>query len=285
LQFKKAKEDKENHAAATWDASTFVTYQINVIGAKGLSQTDVLLDNQDDISIIHPSLLHVIEPAKIEITVNGVSRVQWVTNSMGYLQDFFCIYASADTNANMLSSTNVEDMYDIMYQKGKSFTVILPDRDLVFYRRKKFYMADFSELLTEQHACATKAYTKGELACADTAYEFVWSSSYPSIQEAIHLVHGGNLMHMPGFTGEDIRRGFDVYNEPVGSVQGKMTQKLASRAVYDDNLISDNKKQVLHTDVMHINGKWFLITVRILLHLMMQCPVKRETASMLVVAL
>jgi hypothetical protein len=32
LKFKKAKEDQDKHATATWDASTFVTYQFNAFG-------------------------------------------------------------------------------------------------------------------------------------------------------------------------------------------------------------------------------------------------------------
>jgi hypothetical protein len=71
----------------------------------------------------------------------------------------------------------------------------------------------------------------------------------------------------------------------VGSVRGKMTQKKVGRAVYDDDLIMDEKKQVLYSDVMHIDGQKFLVTVCEPLHLTLQCPVERETATVLGVAL
>jgi hypothetical protein len=63
-------------------------------------------------------------------------------------------------------------MYDVTYEKGKSFTVHLPDRDIVFYRKKKLYVADFSDLLNDRQAFLT-TYTKGQEARAKIAYDFV----------------------------------------------------------------------------------------------------------------
>jgi hypothetical protein len=89
LQFKKAKEDRDKNATATWDASTFVTCQVNAVGTTGLEKGDVLLDNQANVSIMHPSLLSAIKRADAEICVNGVGGVQLVTDCTRYLQDFF----------------------------------------------------------------------------------------------------------------------------------------------------------------------------------------------------
>jgi hypothetical protein len=93
------------------------------------------------------------------------------------------------------------------------------------------------------------------------------------------------MIHMPSITSDDIRRAFDIFGEPVGSVRGKMTGRPVNRAIYDDNVLADEKKQVLDSDVMHIDHKRFLITVSVPLHLTMQCPVERETANTLGVAL
>jgi hypothetical protein len=53
----------------------------------------------------------------------------------------------------VLSFADVEVMYDITYRPQESFTVCLPERDIVFYRRNKLYVADFSQ--------STVAVTKG----------------------------------------------------------------------------------------------------------------------------
>ncbi len=77
---------------------------------KGLKSHDVLLDNQADVSIVHPSLLHSVQPADTEVIVNGVGGVHLIANSAGYLQAFFHMYVSVNTRAKVLSFGDVEDM-------------------------------------------------------------------------------------------------------------------------------------------------------------------------------
>lgn len=79
------------------------------------------------------------------------------------------MYSSPHTKANVLSFADVEDMYDIMYRPQESFTVHFSERDIVFYRRDKLYVADFSRPI----AAVTKAYTKGEEARTQAAYEII----------------------------------------------------------------------------------------------------------------
>jgi len=60
-----------------------------------------------------------------------------------------------------------------------------------------------------------------------------------------------------------------------------MIKKKASRALYDNNLLMDEKKQVFHSDVMHLEGQKNLITVCEPLQLVLQCSVEMETALVL----
>ncbi len=113
-----------------------------------LRKTEVLLDNQADISIIHPMLLENVRPAEREIKVKGVGGVQMKVNKVGDLPNFFKVYASAETKANVLSFADVEDLYDITYVRQQAFVVHIRDRDLVFSRREKLYVADISD---EEH--------------------------------------------------------------------------------------------------------------------------------------
>jgi hypothetical protein len=59
-----------------------------------------------------------------------------------------------------------------------------------------------------------------------------------------------------------------------------MTKKRVSQALYDDNLIMNGKKRILHTDVMHIGGHHFLVTI-CTTAVDLQCPMKRETGIVL----
>ena len=72
-----------------------------------------------------------------------------------------------------------------------------------------------------------------------------------------------------------------MYGEPAGRGWGKMIKKKASRARFDDHLIMDQKRQTLHSDVMHLDGQLFLVTIFKPLQLVLQCAIERETALVL----
>jgi hypothetical protein len=162
-------------------------------------------------------------------------------------------------------------MYHITYIPRKVFVVHLPERYLTFKRRGKLYIADFSR---DDQVHVTKAYTKAEGERARQAYELVRNVGFPSYQETVHLVEDGNIAHMPVLSAADVHRAYELYGIHPKYVRGKMVKKKALRAVVDDNLILDEKKQMLYTDVMHINGSKFLVTVCGPLQLTRQCKIE-----------
>jgi hypothetical protein len=82
---------------------------------KKIADDEVHLDNKADISIIHPRLLEHIKDSEERVKVNGVGGPQLVINKKGYLPDFFEVYTTAETKANVLSFAEVEDKYKITY--------------------------------------------------------------------------------------------------------------------------------------------------------------------------
>ncbi len=81
---------------------------------------------------------------------------------------------------------------------------------------------------------------------------------------------------MPVLSAADMRRAYELYGVYPEYVRGKMVKKKASRAVVDDDLVLDEKRQMLYTDVMHIDGSKFLVTVCEPLQLTLQCKIERE---------
>jgi hypothetical protein len=76
-----------------------------------------------------------------------------------------------------------------------------------------------------------------------------------------------------------------MYGSPPEFVWGEMTKKKVSRAIVDESLMLDEKKQVLYSDVRHVDSNKFLITVCKPLQLVMQCRIERESQSELSFAL
>jgi hypothetical protein len=76
-----------------------------------------------------------------------------------------------------------------------------------------------------------------------------------------------------------------LYGQHPACVRGKAVKKKTSRAIADDNLVLDEKRQTLYSDVMHMDGEKFLVTVCELLQLTIQYHIERETQNVLGVTL
>jgi hypothetical protein len=64
-----------------------------------------------------------------------------------------------------------------------------------------------------------------------------------------------------------------------------MTKRLVKRAVVDEDLISEEKDLILHSDVMHIDRNMFLVTVCDPLQLTLQVHIEQESHAVLGMAL
>jgi hypothetical protein len=253
-----------------------------------LRKTEVLLDNQADISIVHPMLLENVRPAEREIKVKGVGGVQMKVNKVGDLPNFFKVYASAETKANVLSFADVEDLYDITYVRQQAFVVHMQDRDLVFSRREKLYVADIydEEYVVQATVRENEAlYTKEEVKRAKEAYEFLRKSGYPSVGEAVHLLTDGNVRGIPLLMRADVERAYNIYGMHPEYVRGKLTKKTVGRVKADPMLGSVSKTLSMYVDVMHVDSKKFMVSVADPLNLTLQSCVASESRQDLGMAL
>ena len=213
---------------ATWQASAYCTHTVHNAVDENLKvgPDEVLIDNQADISVIKSHLLVDVKRYEREIKINGVGGLTLTVNKTGYLPDFFQVYASDDTLANVLSFSDVEDKYKITYVPQESFIVHLEDRDIEFKRRGKLFVAKWEQVASMLATVKeTEAmYTKAEIERAKKAHELIKNSGYPSVSELIKIVEDGNVLNIPGINRADIKRAYDVYGMPAEYVRGKLTQ-------------------------------------------------------------
>jgi hypothetical protein len=128
--------------------------------------------------------------------MNGTAN----TTQVGYLDGFFECQACTNCPVNINSMSDVEDRYPMTWVQGESITVHMDKLDLVFYRRDKMWVADFSDWIIseEDHAqelCAQlilmtvsekeDLYTRKDVLRALKAGEFLKSLGYPTQREAI----------------------------------------------------------------------------------------------------
>ena len=117
---KKASEEPDSEeclAHLTWNANIFSTYQVNsAVHEHRFGRNEVLIDNQANICIVHPSLLRDVKPAEQSVKINGVGGHQFSVSETRYLDPLFHVYAKEDTRANILSLSEVEDQYLVTYR-------------------------------------------------------------------------------------------------------------------------------------------------------------------------
>ncbi len=82
-------------------------------------------------------------------------------------------------------------------------------------------------------------------------------------------------------TGTDLQRAYKIYGTPVGYVRGKTVERPTACIPIDPQVIMREKHQELHTDVMHVDGNRYLISVADPLQLTMQAYLENETADQL----
>jgi len=251
-----------------------------VNATKGIQLTQVLLDNQADISVMHPMLLKDVRPAEKKIRVCGVGGVQLIVEHVGMLDGFFEVYASEKTKANVLSFAEVEDKYEISYVRAQTFTVHVPEgEDIVFSRQNKLYVADWCVDPGMVNATVReneRLYTKEEVRRAKLAHEFLKCSGYPSSDEAIHLITDGNVHGAPLLLKNDLERAYDIYGDHPEYVRGQMTKKKVGRQKIDVSRKCVQKSQSLYMDVMHIDTKKFLVLATEPLNLTLQSEGENE---------
>jgi len=295
--YKKRSEDRDVNKNATWqeyEASMYVTVRLaeeedeeqqeftvnNAVHlTHTLEPTDVLLDNQADISIIQLMLLRDVQKSQRRIRVKRVGGPQLIVNEEGVLDGFFPVYASDKTKANVLSFADVEDLYDITYIRKRAFVVHMSDRDLVFNRRQKLYVVDWGTvgIVAAMIQENERLYTKEEINRAKLAYEFVRNSGYPSLGEVVHLITDGNIRNIHKLMPLDVERAYKIYGSHPEYLRGQMVKKTVARMPVDLTLRHVDKNLRLYTDVMHLDREMFLISAVDPINLTLQSKIERES--------
>jgi hypothetical protein len=151
---------------------------------------------------------------------------------------------------------DVEDLYQITYTQGVSYTVHMDDgEDLIFWKRDKLYVGDMRAWASdydESTAMVTTAtdnearYTAKEVKRAKEAREMIQNAGFSSEAEALGLVNDGNLTGVQ-LTARDIKRSFDIYGKTVSGVRGRRTAHKAITQRVDRDLKSDyGEMQTMH---------------------------------------
>ena len=244
---------------------------------------EVGLDSLSQVNVMNSRFLKNIRPG--EGSFGGLDGNENITEYEGDLEGFFPVQVCDDCRASVLCYSDVEDLYPISNQRGISFTVHTPSRDIVFYKRDKIYLADFRDWINTDDnydsplsmittSMNEKLYTKKQVEKAKEAGLFIKNAGFPSAGEAIKMARAGNVTNMP-VDATDIKLYYEIYGQPVEEVRGKMTasSKVNKSNNYDEGVKMQLTFQDMTSDVMYAGGKKFLISIASPLELIITVPV------------
>jgi hypothetical protein len=205
----------------------------------------LMLDSQSSTSVVFDqSLLNEgsIRRAEKGIILNGVDKSSpgIHVDLVGELCDIGTVYYCPTASANILSFAAMTDSgADIRYTaKHDRFTMKPKGSATVAENMRK--------------------YTKREVESAGAARELLARMGYPSVENAIVMIRGGDNMKV---TERDFRVAHDIWGKDVTSMRGKTKKK--STAVADISIRAPviQKQQVLSVDIMFVDSIPSLVAV------------------------
>jgi hypothetical protein len=134
------RKSAEGNVHLVWaDANVMATYSVlSATDEKlAMSNDEILLDTQANISLFHPSILRDVQESEREVRVNGVGGYQMTVSKKGYLPGFFDVYCHDEVKVNILCFADVEDLYEVVYQPSVGFVVHVDGKEIIFQRRDK----------------------------------------------------------------------------------------------------------------------------------------------------
>ena len=235
-------------------------------GHESIEWYHVGLDSCSQVNIVNPRFLHNIRPGEGQYV--GLKGESAETKLVGDLDGFFECQVCDTCAASVISLSDVEDLYEVSYDQAIGFTVHMLDRDLVFKRHGKIYLADMRDwvtpgglaMMTVQEREAI--YTKRQVDNAKKAGDFVRNAGYPSQGEAIKMIRNGNITNIPVEV-SDVKLFYEIYGEPIASIKGKTTNQkdVNVRDNYDEGLRMQITEQSFTTDIMYVAGEKFMVSL------------------------
>jgi len=239
-----------------------------------LGENDVILDNQSEVHIFHNSaLLFGMHKPKHSLSLSGITDkdTTLMCNLAGRVAIMRDVTAFFNTKAsvNVLSQALLEDagyriekLIDTDYYDVVAPTS--PPRYIRFTRKGKHYACDFSAEICRR-AVPTIAQnashlTKREIEDAQRARLMTKRLGYASDKDFALMISSGALVNSP-ITVQDIHRAEFLFGKEIPSLKGKSTARTPLPVKGDFVPKMTQKTQILHTDVMHIQGACFLISV------------------------
>lgn len=229
----------------------------------------LIMDSACTIHLVgNRDLLTNIREVNTRCRVKGIAG-DMSTNLVGDLQYFGAAYLVDGLGVNLISFAESEDKHMITYKRKEYMKVHVENGvELTFLRIGKLYKFRHTEDREAERDMAMvttvaeleKKYTAREVEAARKARQVLRTLGVPSFTDVINMMLKGNILNMP-ITIQDLLRAREIYGRDEAEIKGKMVNKGTIKFDHVNVPRMMEKRQKLHTDIFHITGVPFLLSV------------------------
>ena len=240
-----------------------------------LEPFDLLLDNQSTVHIFNDSrmLKNIRKSNREPVCIQGIGG-DLVIDQVGEAGVFGTVYYHPKAMANVISFGALEDEHgvgSIVYEpNSRSFEVSLAQgaKHFSFKRRGRLSICNIKNdksaglrkiALTVTVTENERLFTKREVEAAKKTRELKRILAYPSDADLIQLLKSG-IKNAPVDT-NDVKRAAIIYGPDWAELKGKTVMNKPSSVKIDPIMRPLHQLQVLHVDIMFVEGIPFLISV------------------------
>ena len=239
----------------------------DIQGKHMINNDYVFMDSCASVSLFNnKNLLTNIRPCKKNYNIFGINAEALIVSLEGDLLHFGTVLYSEKAIANILSLSKVENMLNVDYEQGFGFSVYTKNNDQVYHFQRigdGIYAAKFNDIariLMSTVLENEKLYSKREVEAAKKARTFQKRLGYAPSNGIIDLISAGGIKNAP-VTEHDMRRADSIYGKDASILKGRTTRSKTDGITFEHVPIPLIINQVLHADIMFVEGKPFLITV------------------------
>lgn len=209
------------------------------------------------------------------LIVRGVTGSTQVS-LMGEFGPLRQVYYHPDIPVNILALGDIEEVADVVYDQGKSFTATFHDGfgEMIFKKRRdKTYMCEYlvktvmsttvaDPDMNAPMSAREKTYTKAEVQRARGVRDLKRNLAGVSNKDLIEFITNGVSLNCP-FTPADVHRAEAIYGPDIACLKGTMTSPGPARPLVVEVDHGEQRRQELHTDIFEVSGVRFALTVMV----------------------
>jgi hypothetical protein len=275
-------EDVHNQIKKGWDRRVTLSSKVSAHGHE-FGARCILLDTCAGTPVFNSSnLFRSIETTDDPIIVDGCNKLgESVLVNQSGMTDFGEVHYDENCVGNILSYGYAVDNYSrvrYVHEDDEFLVQVSHNGDTYMFARDietNIYICDLDTMVCDSAYMGAKhsmsfvttvkgqmsKYNKREVKSAELAREIGRKMGFSAPSQLIKMINNGKFINNK-LVSQDVLRAVDIWGVDLGTLKGKTPSHKSELATELDILVkTQSEDQIMHTDIMYVNGTPYFISV------------------------